>query len=144
MCLCFPAGNVGNNDVHLWYDGQVHLTHHSRWFPFWTRGEVLSGIASTSAWFFVSLRKLIWLVFLQKMDRNRDGMVTVEEFIETCQKVKSRPSSPGPPGFAQTWPGVYFMLRAGWKYNVFHAALWARHLESTGVCDAASSGTFWA
>lgn len=25
--------------------------------------------------------------FLQKMDKNRDGVVTIEEFIETCQKV---------------------------------------------------------
>lgn len=50
MCLCSPAGNDGNNDIHLWYDGQVHPTHHSRWFPFWTRGEILSGIASTAAW----------------------------------------------------------------------------------------------
>lgn len=24
---------------------------------------------------------------LQKMDKNRDGVVTIEEFIETCQKV---------------------------------------------------------
>lgn len=23
----------------------------------------------------------------QKMDRNRDGVVTIEEFLETCQKV---------------------------------------------------------
>uniref|UniRef100_A0A673FQM7 EF-hand domain-containing protein n=1 Tax=Sinocyclocheilus rhinocerous TaxID=307959 RepID=A0A673FQM7_9TELE len=25
--------------------------------------------------------------FFQKMDRNRDGVVTIDEFIETCQKV---------------------------------------------------------
>ncbi|MEQ2280842.1 Calsenilin [Ameca splendens] len=24
--------------------------------------------------------------FFQKMDKNRDGVVTIEEFIETCQK----------------------------------------------------------
>lgn len=26
---------------------------------------------------------------LQKMDRNKDGVVTIEEFLESCQKVKS-------------------------------------------------------
>lgn len=37
---------------------------------------------------------LFWVFFLivvfnffQKMDKNRDGVVTIEEFIETCQKV---------------------------------------------------------
>lgn len=28
----------------------------------------------------------VWLE-LQKMDRNRDGVVTIDEFLETCQKV---------------------------------------------------------
>lgn len=28
-----------------------------------------------------------FFLFFQKMDRNRDGVVTIEEFIETCQKV---------------------------------------------------------
>uniref|UniRef100_K7FS09 Potassium voltage-gated channel interacting protein 2 n=1 Tax=Pelodiscus sinensis TaxID=13735 RepID=K7FS09_PELSI len=28
--------------------------------------------------------------FFQKMDRNRDGVVTIEEFIESCQKVTSQ------------------------------------------------------
>ncbi|XP_077479645.1 calsenilin-like [Stigmatopora argus] len=31
--------------------------------------------------------------FFQKMDRNRDGMVTLDEFIETCQKDESIMSS---------------------------------------------------
>lgn len=30
---------------------------------------------------------LHWAFSLQKMDKNRDGVVTIEEFIETCQKV---------------------------------------------------------
>jgi len=27
------------------------------------------------------------IFFFQKMDRNRDGVVTIEEFMESCQKV---------------------------------------------------------
>lgn len=27
---------------------------------------------------------------LQKMDKNQDGVVTIEEFLETCQKVSER------------------------------------------------------
>lgn len=29
----------------------------------------------------------VFSIFPQKMDKNRDGVVTIEEFIETCQKV---------------------------------------------------------
>ena len=28
--------------------------------------------------------------YFQKMDRNKDGVVTIEEFIESCQKVNVR------------------------------------------------------
>ncbi|KAM6182037.1 A-type potassium channel modulatory protein KCNIP2 isoform 4-T4 [Erethizon dorsatum] len=31
--------------------------------------------------------------FFQKMDRNKDGVVTIEEFIESCQKVQALPST---------------------------------------------------
>lgn len=43
-----------------------------------------------------SLTLGIWINFhfmsavFQKMDRNRDGVVTIDEFIETCQKVNSQ------------------------------------------------------
>lgn len=47
MCLCFPAGNDGNNVIHLRHDGPVHLTYHSGWFSLWTCGEILPGITST-------------------------------------------------------------------------------------------------
>lgn len=29
----------------------------------------------------------LYVAFFQKMDRNNDGVVTIEEFLETCQKV---------------------------------------------------------
>lgn len=29
----------------------------------------------------------LYFAFFQKMDRNNDGVVTIEEFLETCQKV---------------------------------------------------------
>lgn len=42
-----------------------------------------------------------WLE-LQKMDRNQDGVVTIDEFLETCQKVGSikarEPLGPAPAG----------------------------------------------
>lgn len=34
--------------------------------------------------------------FLQKMDRNKDGVVTIEEFIESCQKVWPYSTFPWP------------------------------------------------
>uniref|UniRef100_A0A8C6TFU7 Potassium voltage-gated channel interacting protein 3 n=1 Tax=Neogobius melanostomus TaxID=47308 RepID=A0A8C6TFU7_9GOBI len=37
--------------------------------------------------------RTLLLLFLQKMDRNRDGVVTIEEFIETCQKDENIMSS---------------------------------------------------
>ncbi|XP_039727349.1 A-type potassium channel modulatory protein KCNIP2 isoform X5 [Pteropus medius] len=36
--------------------------------------------------------------FFQKMDRNKDGVVTIEEFIESCQKVHVPPCPPHFPG----------------------------------------------
>ena len=40
----FSAGNVGNNDIHLWHDGQIYPTQCTRWFPLWARGEILPGV----------------------------------------------------------------------------------------------------
>lgn len=58
------------------------------------------------------------------MDRNRDGVVTIDEFIETCQKVTNY--------LAVLWPvslsHMRVPFRTGWKYNGLHAALRERHL----------------
>lgn len=32
-------------------------------------------------------KSLAAVFFFQKMDRNKDGVVTIEEFIESCKKV---------------------------------------------------------
>lgn len=45
-CFLFPAGNVGNNDIHLWHDGQIYLTQCARWLPLWACGEILPGVWS--------------------------------------------------------------------------------------------------
>lgn len=37
----------------------------------------------------LSLLCPLYCACLQKMDRNKDGVVTIEEFLESCQKVKS-------------------------------------------------------
>lgn len=71
----------------------------------------------------------------QKMDRNRDGVVTIDEFIETCQKVNSLTA------WQPLWRGecdsvtlsrslsyICAISWTGWKYNGLHAALWERHL----------------
>lgn len=44
------------------------------------------------------------------MDRNRDGMVTIDEFIETCQKVTSWQSRPGTLSSSRLdlWSVLYF------------------------------------
>lgn len=68
------------------------------------------------------------------MDRNRDGVVTIDEFIETCQRVIQSSN------WTYTWcifvhkqhnvSCICFLLSTGWEYNGFHAALWERHLVS--------------
>lgn len=38
----------------------------------------------------VSLNKVFWFFLSeQKMDKNKDGVVTIDEFIESCQKVSN-------------------------------------------------------
>ncbi|KAM9609664.1 calsenilin isoform 2-T2 [Morphnus guianensis] len=46
-------------------------------------------------------------LFFQKMDRNGDGVVTFEEFLETCQKVRSSGwASASPPSSSSSLPGL--------------------------------------
>ncbi|XP_037227531.1 calsenilin isoform X1 [Falco rusticolus] len=46
-------------------------------------------------------------LFFQKMDRNGDGMVTFEEFLETCQKVRSSGwASASLPSSSSSLPGL--------------------------------------
>lgn len=78
------------------------------------------------------------------MDRNRDGVVTIDEFIDTCQKVNpthltARCRHPTRLSYMR------FILWTGWKHNGFHAALWERHLVHVDqwcciVLPAASMG----
>ena len=32
----------------------------------------------------------IFFLILQKMDKNKDGVVTLDEFIESCQEVRTK------------------------------------------------------
>lgn len=108
----FSSGDASDYEVNLWHDGEVHLPLCARWSSIWTRGQVLPGswwtqikpthMPRTTTWFqivipskilfsdgsFLTASLFSSLLFLQKMDKNRDGVVTIEEFIETCQKVK--------------------------------------------------------
>lgn len=66
------------------------------------------------------------------MDRNRDGVVTIDEFIETCQKVRSCLADLPLSSF--TWPSHMRALSGtGWKYNGLHAALRECHLIGMGA-----------
>lgn len=49
LCLHRPAGNVGNNDLRLRHDGQVHLTFRARGLPLRARGEILPGASRAAA-----------------------------------------------------------------------------------------------
>lgn len=57
---------------------------------------------------------VFFFFFLQKMDKNRDGVVTIEEFIETCQKVTHAflwfTVTRGVASFINVW-GVRFRVR---------------------------------
>lgn len=99
----FSSGDAGDHEVNLRHDGEVHLPLCARWSALRTRGQVLPG-SNTQISTNTVLQDLFWehykvlykcsnvsflsvLFLLQKMDKNRDGVVTIEEFIETCQKV---------------------------------------------------------
>ncbi|XP_043323714.1 calsenilin isoform X3 [Cervus elaphus] len=58
------------------------LEHVERFFQAWGRERPQRDTASLRAW-----------LELQKMDRNQDGVVTIDEFLETCQKDENIMSS---------------------------------------------------
>lgn len=57
-----PAGNDGNNDVHLWHDGQVYLTQRTRRFTLRARGEILSGVLSLWPLHQTCINSDIWIL----------------------------------------------------------------------------------
>lgn len=63
--------------------------------------------------------------FQQKMDKNKDGVVTIDEFIDCCQNVK-QPSRIGRRrlGLSVT----LFFVSTGWKHHEIDAPVWKRSL----------------
>lgn len=72
---------------------------------------------------------LSFSLFQQKMDKNKDGVVTIDEFIDCCQNV----SWISPPSLlhGRSWHTFSFSLRlfslslyTGWKHHAINAPLW--------------------
>lgn len=58
------------------------------------------------------------VLFFQKMDRNKDGVVTIEEFIESCKKVEK-------------WLLKYLRISLIWKYVICIVAVSDEKIDAT-------------
>ena len=73
----WPGSQGGGRGDGLGWSAHAHPPAHHRSSGL-GRGQPQRDTASLRAW-----------LELQKMDRNQDGVVTTDEFLETCQKVGS-------------------------------------------------------
>lgn len=149
MCFWFPAGDDGNNDLHLWHDGPVHLTQCARWIPLRACGEILPGMLSLQSTKTNPLAsEYILLHFWHFLENGSEQRWSGDNrWIH-----RNLPKGKGiiTPTSSTTWwevrvnAALCFPFSTGWKYNGFHAALWERHLDSvdglrSGMLHSASS-----
>lgn len=87
----FLQGNAGHNEGHLRHDGEMHVPHPQRGDSAPARWSVLPGKwATCSQHSGANLESLLLNALFslwQKMDKNKDGVVTIDEFIDCCQNV---------------------------------------------------------
>lgn len=147
--LWFPAGNDGNNDLHLWHDGQVHFTHRTRWFPLSACGEILPGIPSQplNACLILCVCPLyyplpVWHFPENGSEQRRSGdywwihrNLPKGTLIIIIINIISLPIFCAHMTHLSC---ICSMIWTGWKYYGFHAALWECHLVSAQSCGAAA------
>lgn len=89
-------GDAGHHEGHLRHDGKMHVPGPQGGDAPAARGGLLPGrwtanvLPDTTASLSVSV-----FCLQQKMDKNKDGVVTIDEFIDCCQNVR-QPSRIGP------------------------------------------------
>lgn len=155
-CLCV-SGNAGHHEGHLWHDGKMHVPRPQRGDASSARRGFLSGkcvVGGSHSSVFVSQTtealaeplcccssRFLSRCVQQKMDKNKDGVVTIDEFIDCCQNVSwmrrdicsryrrhLRASSP---------LLTVVSLSTGWKHHAIDAPLWKCSLTLGG------GGGFW-
>lgn len=154
MCPWFPAGNDGNNDLHLRHDGQVHFTQRTRGLPLSACGEILPGIPSQPLNLClnpVCLNTLSIILSFARFPENgseqrRSGdywwihrnlpkgtliiIITLISISITSLSVFC--------AHVTHLSCICSMIWTGWKHYGFHAALWECHLVSAQSCGAAA------
>lgn len=94
----FLQGNAGHHEGHLRHDGEVHVPHPQRGDSTPARWSFLPGEWADCTRGGTNFeRPLSWIFrfsfsLWQKMDKNKDGVVTIDEFIDCCQNVSWRPA----------------------------------------------------
>lgn len=75
------------------------------------------------------------------MDSNSDGVVTIEEFLDTCQKVTSdKPSELHLSCWNNRFIFSVYFLPPGWEHHALHAHVWRCDLSSVGRPRSSTCG----
>lgn len=132
----FLQGNAGHHEGYLRHDGEMHVPHPQRGDSAPARWSVLPGKWATcsqhSGTNLESLALNLLFSLWQKMDKNKDGVVTIDEFIDCCQNV--------------SWASVLTHLLLSFFFTWSHRVLlsaWRRMKTSCDRCTSLRTSSNW-
>lgn len=97
LCFLRITGNAGHHEGHLRHDGKMHIPRPQRGDAPSARRSILSGKQAVGRFYCFmyeaseNLHISPFVCLQQKMDKNKDGVVTIDEFIDCCQNVRPIP-----------------------------------------------------
>lgn len=138
LCFLRITGNAGHHEGHLRHDGKMHIPRPQRGDAPSARRSILSGKQAVGRFYCFmyeaseNLHISPFVCLQQKMDKNKDGVVTIDEFIDCCQNVRPIPQNISSHccwhSLSTAHRIVSYFVSSGWKHHAIDAPLWKRSL----------------